>query len=107
MHELELATALINGLRSIPGITVYGPTDPAQCTAVIACRVEGKRVSEIGLRLNEELEILCGVGLHCGPVAHKTIGTFPEGTVRLAPGPFTTMDDIGATIAAFKELARR
>jgi cysteine desulfurase family protein len=106
-HELELTTALISGLRSIPGLTVYGPCEPAQCTAVVSCRVEGKRVSEIGLRLDEEFGILCRVGLHCAPAAHKTIGTFREGTVRLAPGPLTTMDDIDATIAAFKELARR
>ncbi len=107
VHELELATALVTGLRSIPGMTVYGPREPAQCTAVVACRVEGKHVSEIGLRLDEEFGILCRVGLHCAPAAHKTIGTFSEGTVRLAPGPLTTIDDIAATIAAFKELTRR
>ncbi len=105
-HELELATALKSGLRSIGGVTVYGPTDPAQSTAVVSCRVAGHRVSEIGLRLDEEFGILCRVGLHCAPAAHKTIGTFPEGTIRLAPGPLTTMDDIDATIAAFVKLAQ-
>jgi cysteine desulfurase family protein len=104
--ELELATALIGGLRNIKGVTVYGPIDPRQSVAVVSCRVEGHRVSEIGLRLDDEFEILCRVGLHCAPAAHKTIGTFPEGTIRLAPGVFTTMDDIRATIAAFEKLAR-
>jgi cysteine desulfurase / selenocysteine lyase len=106
-HELELATALTCGLRSIPGVTVYGPSDPAQCTAVVSCRVVGHRVSEIGLRLDDEFGILCRVGLHCAPAAHKTIGTFSEGTIRLAPGAMTTMEEIRATIAAFKEMVRR
>ena len=105
-HELELTTALTSGLRCIKGVTVYGPVDPNQSVAVVSCRVEGQRVSNIGLRLDDEFGILCRVGLHCAPAAHKTIGTFPEGTVRLAPGVFTTMDDIHATISAFEKLTR-
>jgi selenocysteine lyase/cysteine desulfurase len=104
-HELELAAALRDGLRSIKGLCVYGPCDSKQSVAVVSCRVEGQHVSTIGLRLDDEFEILCRVGLHCAPAAHKTLGTFPEGTVRLAPGVFTTMDDIRATIGAFKKMA--
>lgn len=104
-HELELASALLSGLRSIKGVTVYGPRDPAQSVAVVSCRVKGHRVSDIGMRLDDEFEILCRVGLHCAPAAHKTIGTFPEGTIRLAPGIFTTMDEIHATIQAFEKLS--
>lgn len=105
-HELELATVLTSGLRCIKGVTVYGPADPKQSVAVVSCRVEGQRVSNIGLRLDDEFEILCRVGLHCAPAAHKTIGTFPEGTIRLAPGVLTTMDDIYATLNAFEKLTR-
>lgn len=104
-HELELASALMSGLRSIKGITVYGPRNPAQSVAVVSCRVEGHRVSDIGMRLDDDSEILCRVGLHCAPAAHKTIGTFPEGTIRLAPGIFTTMDDIHTTIGAFEKMS--
>ncbi len=105
-HELELTTALTSGLRCIQGVTLYGPVDPKQSVAVVSCRVEGQRVSNIGLRLDDEYGILCRVGLHCAPAAHKTIGTFPEGTIRLAPGVFTSLDDIQATISAFEKLAR-
>lgn len=104
-HELELASALITGLRSIKGVTVYGPRDPAQSVAVVSCRVQGHRVSDIGLRLDDDYEIFCRVGLHCAPAAHKTIGTFPEGTIRLAPGIFTTLEDIQATVRAFEKLS--
>lgn len=104
-HELELASALITGLRSIKGVTVYGPRDPAQSVAVVSCRVQGQRVSDIGLRLDDDYEIFCRVGLHCAPAGHKTIGTFPEGTIRLAPGIFTTLEDIQATVRAFEKLS--
>jgi selenocysteine lyase/cysteine desulfurase len=43
--------------------------------------------------------------LHCAPSAHKTIGTFPEGTIRLAPGIFTSPEDIRTVIAAFEKAA--
>jgi selenocysteine lyase/cysteine desulfurase len=62
------------------------------------------RVSEVGLKLDEEYGILCRVGLHCAPAAHKTMGSFPEGTVRLAPGVFTTTDDISTTIGAIEQV---
>lgn len=105
-HELELLTALLSGLSCIPGVTLYGPTNPAARVAVASCRVAGYRVSEVGLRLDDEFEILCRVGLHCAPITHRTIGTFPEGTVRLAAGVFNTMDDIHATVAALARVAR-
>jgi cysteine desulfurase family protein len=104
-REAELAGLLICGLKNIPGITVYGTSDPTERIAVISCRVAGQTVSEVGLRLDDEFGILCRVGLHCAPSAHKTIGTFPEGTIRLAPGIFTSPDDIRAVIAAFEKAA--
>ena len=84
--KLALARALAEGLANIPGVTVYGPADLAQRTATVSFTVADRRVSEIGLRLDEEHGVLCRVGLHCAPAAHRTIGTFPEGTVRFAAG---------------------
>lgn len=63
-------------------------------------------VSDIGLRLDEEFGILCRVGLHCAPAAHRTIGTFPEGTVRLAPGIYTTLEDVHVTLRAIEKLVK-
>jgi cysteine desulfurase family protein len=99
-YEVELAGLLIEGLAEIPGVTVYGPDNTSIRTGVVSFTAEGKPVSEIGYRLDEEFDVLSRVGLHCAPALHKTIGTFPEGTVRLAPGPFTTESDIKAVIMA-------
>jgi cysteine desulfurase/selenocysteine lyase len=103
-HELALARALAVGLANIPGVTIYGPGDPGQRTATVSFTVAGRRVSEIGLRLDEEHDVLCRVGLHCAPAAHRTIGTFPEGAVRFAGGLSTTLADVQQAIAAVAEI---
>jgi cysteine desulfurase / selenocysteine lyase len=105
-HEQALRSDLVSGLQTIPGIRVYGPSDSAATTAVVSCRVNGQHVSDVGLRLDEEFGILCRVGLHCAPAAHRTIGTFPEGTIRLAPGMATSPDDIRSVVSAMREIAK-
>ncbi len=104
-HERQLTAQLMSGLRNIAGLTVYSPMDAAAMTAVVSCRVQGRRVSDVGLALDDDYGILCRVGLHCAPAAHRTLGTFPEGTIRLAPGPATTSADIEAVIGAFEKMA--
>ncbi len=106
IHEQEtsIKDQLMRGLMNIPGVTVYGPTDHIPATAVVSCRVRGKRVSEVGLELDEQYDILSRVGLHCAPSAHRTIGTFPEGTIRLAPGFMTSKADLQAVLCAFEKV---
>ena len=61
--------------------------------------------SEVGLRLDEEFGILCRVGLHCAPAAHKTLGTFPTGTVRFSLGAFNTAEEVDRALEAVERLA--
>ncbi len=103
-HENELTRLLLEGLSAIPGITVYGPREINKRVAVVSFTVAGKRVSEISLRLDEEFGVLCRVGLHCAPAAHRTIGTFPEGTIRFAPGMRSTLNDIRAALDAVRQV---
>ena len=103
-QEKELTGTLIDGLSDISGIKIHGTRDPEKTVAIVSFTATGKHVSEIGLKLDEDYSILTRVGLHCAPAAHKTIGTFPEGTVRLAPGVFTTMDDIKNAVRAINKV---
>ena len=105
-HEIELTRMLIEGLSEIPGVQTYGPSDPWRRTAVVSFTVVERRVSEVGLLLDEESGVLCRVGLHCAPVMHRTLGTFPGGTVRLAPGIFTTASDIRAALRGIERIVR-
>lgn len=104
-HESALTGLLIEGLGAIDGVTIYGTTDPKRRTAAVSFRVAGVDHSAVALRLSEEFDIMCRAGLHCAPRAHKTIGTFPEGTVRLSIGPFNTKADIDAALAALSSIA--
>jgi cysteine desulfurase/selenocysteine lyase len=105
-HEVALAGRLIGGLRRIPGVTVYGPLDPEQQTATVSFNIDAMSPSTVGLRLDEEHEVLCRVGLHCAPAAHKTIGTFPDGTVRFGLAALNTPHDVDLAVAAVEQLAR-
>ena len=103
-HEKELTRALVADLKDMSGVEVYGTLDPEKSTAIVSFTIAGRRVSEVGLRLDEEFGILSRVGLHCAPAAHKSIGSFPEGTVRLSPGGLTTMDEIKTVVQAIERL---
>src|SRR4030042_2639542 len=105
-QEKALTGALIAGLSVIAGVKVYGTHDPEKSVAIVSFTATGRRVSEVGLRLDEDYRILARVGLHCAPAAHRTIGTFPEGTVRLAPGAFTRVDDINEAVSAVEKVVR-
>jgi len=105
-HLKKLSQTLIDGLSVLPKVKVYGTLDPERSITIFSFTVAGKQVSEVGLRLDEEYGVLSRVGLHCAPLAHKTIGSFPEGTVRLSPGLFTTMNDIQEAIQAISKVVR-
>jgi selenocysteine lyase/cysteine desulfurase len=102
--ELMLAGVLREGLREIPGVTVYGPREADRSVAVVSFTAAGKDVSTLGEQLDERFGVLCRVGLHCAPAAHQTIGTFPSGTVRLAPGPMATQEEMHRALEAIRKV---
>ncbi len=104
-YEMALTQRLFAGLSEIPEIKIYGNKDITLRTAVISINIEGKTCSDVGDILNNEYGIMTRIGLHCAPSAHKTLGTFPHGTVRLAPGLFTTEKDIEDAITALKKIS--
>jgi cysteine desulfurase/selenocysteine lyase len=59
----------------------------------------------VGMRLEKTFGILVRSGLHCSPNSHRTLGTFPEGTVRVSPGPFNTRREISGFLAALGKIA--
>jgi len=105
-HEAGLTEDLLNGLTEIRGIKLYGTLNSILSTAIVSITLNGQAVSEVGLSLDEDFGILSRVGLHCAPAAHRTIGSFPDGTVRLAPGIFTSREDIHQVIQAINRIAR-
>ncbi|MBD3183909.1 aminotransferase class V-fold PLP-dependent enzyme [Candidatus Poribacteria bacterium] len=107
VREVKLTQRMIDGLREIPGVDVYGHPDANLRVGVISFNTENISPSKVGLILDEDYDIMCRVGLHCAPIAHKTIGTFPDGTVRFGLGTFTTQQEVNAAVDAVKELSRQ
>jgi len=105
-REVELTQRLLDGLGEIPGVTLYGPAEARQQTAVVSFNIAAREPSEVGLWLDEEFGIMCRVGLHCAPAAHKTIGTFPAGTVRFGLGYFNTEEEVERAVEAVRKIAR-
>lgn len=104
-HESGLAEALRCGLKGTPGVNLYGPKLEEDKLPVISFTINNLSPSEIGHRLDREFAIMTRVGLHCAPRAHQSIATFPQGTVRLAPGYFNSEEEISQTITAITKIA--
>ena len=106
-HEMALTRRMLRGLAGIQGITVCGGKDEKRQTSTISINIEGLQQSDVGLILDEDYDIMVRVGLHCAPLAHKTLGTFPAGTVRLAMGYFVKESDVDYALDALKGIAER
>jgi cysteine desulfurase family protein len=104
-HEMEMTQWLIDELWDIEDVKVYGGLNAACQTATVSFNIIGMPPSEAGLRLDEEHGVMCRVGLHCAPAAHKTIGTFPDGTVRFGLSAFNTLEEVAIAVEAVRELA--
>jgi len=106
-REAQLLEQMIDGLTRLPGAELYGPRDAARHGGAFSFNLAGIDPAEVGFWLDREYDIVCRVGLHCAPDAHRTLGTHPRGTVRISPGFFTTPAEIDALLAALAELPRR
>jgi len=103
--EVRLTGRLLEGLRKIPGVIIHGPKTAGKRCSVVSFTVAGMDPALIGFRLDRDYEISVRVGLHCAFSAHRTIGTWPEGTVRVSPGYFTTDEDIDIFLEAIRAIA--
>jgi cysteine desulfurase family protein len=106
VHERRLMEILSAGLNQIPGISLYGPIDRQQCTGTLSFNVQELDCSEVAHILDKVYSIAVRSGLHCAPAAHRTIGTFPHGTVRVSVGPYNTEEEIRTLIQAVSEIVQ-
>jgi cysteine desulfurase family protein len=93
-HERGLVAYAIERLQEVPQVTLHCPLDPALRGAVLSFTVAGIDSAAVAFELDGRFDIAVRAGLHCAPRAHRTLGTFPGGTVRMSPGWFTTREDI-------------
>lgn len=103
-HEDSLTERLRQQLDEIPGVEVFGHHDRNRRVGTLSFRAEALPATELGGILDQAFDIAIRPGLHCAPYTHKALGTFPDGTVRVSPGPFNTEADIDRLAGALREI---
>ena len=103
-HEKRLTEMLLNYFLSDQRINVIGPKTTKGRTSVISVDFPSLDNGEVADHLYLDSKIECRVGLHCAPIAHKTLNTFPKGTVRFSLGYSTSEEDILKCIDSCKRV---
>lgn len=99
-HEKTLSKRFLEGIYGLKNVKFYGATVPEGRTGVFSVGFLNCDNAEAAWRLEREFGILTRCGLHCAPSAHKTLGSFPEGSVRFSTGWANTEADIDAALSA-------
>ncbi|MBU0964850.1 MAG: aminotransferase class V-fold PLP-dependent enzyme [Proteobacteria bacterium] len=105
-HEQRLCRLFLESVGQIKEILVFGPAADRERAAVISLRVKGKSESEVAQSLDRDFHIMVRAGLHCAPGAHRTMGTFADGTVRFSFGFFNTEADVTACLTALEIISK-
>lgn len=105
-HEKRLGKLFLEALSHLKAIQVYGPSNPSRRTGIICLNIGNKDSSEVSNLLDERYDIAVRGSLHCAPLAHKTIGTLRQGTVRFSYGVFNRLDEVKSCIKALEEISR-
>lgn len=105
-RERKLARHLWYRLKELDGegLRVLGSDDPCNRVGVVSVDFTDADNAEMAFRLEQEYGIQTRCGLHCAPLAHQTLGTFPQGAVRFSISPFTTFGELDYMEGAIEAL---
>lgn len=104
-HEQKLQQRLLDGFDGDDRFTIHGVKDASRRTGVLSITIQDRDVAEVATILDQAFETCARPGLHCAPYAHRALGTFPTGTLRLSPGYFSTEDEVDQVVGAIKEIS--
>ncbi len=104
--EMRLTGNFINEVSNMKAVKLAGLEDIIGRTAVVSLDFQGRDNAEISYELDKEFGIMTRCGLHCAPSAHKTLNTFPQGTVRFSFSHFNTMEEVKYTVDAINKILK-
>jgi cysteine desulfurase / selenocysteine lyase len=105
-HEVELTNRLAQRIQALPSYELFGFGSGIRRVGTLSFCHRDMAPVEVGGILDQSFSIAVRPGLHCAPYIHKALGTFPDGTVRASPGPFSTIEDIDALANALEEIGQ-
>ena len=104
-HIVSLGERFPEGESSIAAVRLFGPKAARDRLGTFSLVIPGRDNARVALQLEQRYGIAVRAGLHCAPWAHRAIGTFPQGTIRVSLGHSTTAAEVDTVIAAFREIA--
>jgi cysteine desulfurase family protein len=103
-HETDLTERLWSRLDEIGGFAVFGDRDMNKRVGALSFRSNALPATELGAILDQAFDIAIRPGLHCAPYVHKAVGSYPDGLVRVSPGPFNSAADVDRLADSLKEI---
>ncbi|QDE30835.1 aminotransferase class V-fold PLP-dependent enzyme [Shewanella polaris] len=102
LHSQDAFNTLLNKLAAIDIIKLYVSTDRNNQGELFSFKSKDHSVSELAFTLYKDFGIQTRVGLHCAPVAHSYLNSFPEGLIRIALSPYHSDEDVDYLYNAIK-----
>jgi len=106
--ELSLTGYFLEQLQALDDtgrhIRIIGKKDLTNRNAVVSIQTPEIDMSQVAWQLDNEYGVMTRVGLHCAPNAHKTLGTYPAGTIRFSFGPENTKNELDFAIQGLKKI---
>lgn len=100
----QLTQYFLNGLAEIPKVSVYGSKNVDNRTSAISITLAGYSPQEVENTLKMRASIVSRSGHHCAPMAHESIGTAQEGTLRFSTGYANTKEEIDVVLNELTKL---
>lgn len=105
-HEATIVEHLLDRLGALPGITLHGPPVSSERVAVVSLTLDRYDPNDLAAILDATCRVQVRAGLHCAPRMHRQLGTLAVGgTLRISPGPFTTLDELDVAIEQIARIA--
>lgn len=104
-HVQYITDRFLDGLRKVSGVEVHRVLNGNLQVGVISLNMQGYSPSDLAFTLDSEFGIMIRPGLHCAPLVHKVLGTFPQGSARFSFGCFNTVDEVDYTLEALHRLS--
>ena len=105
--ESKLTQYFLENLKALSGVKIYNSPDLSKMTSVVSFNIDGVEPSEGAFIFDAHYSICSRAGLHCAPIAHRSIGTFPVGTIRFSFGYFNSFEEIDIAINALRDMVKK
>lgn len=106
-HIQLLTNKFVEGLKAIPTIEIQRKAMGSLQVGVVSLNLQGYTPSDLAFALDSEYGIMIRPGLHCAPLVHRTLGTFPQGSARFSFGCFNTVEEVDYTLEVLRKLNKR